>query len=101
MNVLISNVQPNQFNVSWDVIHGAVGYLVNVDPLDTLTRVVKVASSTSLTVAGLKPGIVHNITVQGTYPIANGSESEVVQQITGKFIGVIKIWVLKLWATLQ
>ncbi|CAK8690969.1 unnamed protein product [Clavelina lepadiformis] len=82
VNVLISNVQPNQFNVSWDVIHGAVGYLVNVDPLDTLTRVVTEASSTSLTVFGRTPGIVHNITVQGTYPIGNGSESEVVQQIT-------------------
>ncbi|XP_076807193.1 uncharacterized protein LOC143450508 [Clavelina lepadiformis] len=82
-NVLVSDVQPNQFNVSWDAIQGAVGYLVNVVPLDTLTRVVTVASGISLTAVGLKPGIVHNITVQGTYETGNGSESEVVQQITG------------------
>ena len=82
--MIVSDIQPTQFNVSWDAIQGADGYLVNVVPLENLTPVVAVVSGTALTVGGLKPGIVHNVPVQGTYETGIGSKSEVVQQITGK-----------------
>ncbi|CAK8690966.1 unnamed protein product [Clavelina lepadiformis] len=81
-NVIVSDIQPTQFNVSWDAIQGADGYLVNVVPLENLTPVVAVVSGTALTVGGLKPGIIHNVTVQGTYETGIGSKSKVVQQIT-------------------